>query len=45
VTVTPLVTGNGLLTLVLTGPGSTAVSYASRQTAANPPQLVVDTAP
>ena len=45
VTVTSLVTGNGLLTLVLTGPGATAVSYASRETAANPPQLVVDTAP
>jgi parallel beta-helix repeat protein len=45
VTVTPLVTGNGLLTFVLTGPGATAVSYASRETSANPPQLVVDTAP
>jgi acid phosphatase type 7 len=45
VEVTPLVAGNGLLTLVMTGPGATAVSYASRETTANPPQLVVDTAP
>jgi hypothetical protein len=45
VPVTSLVTGNGLLTLVMTGPGATAVSYASREVAANPPQLVVNTAP
>jgi len=43
VSVTPLVTGNGALTFVLTGPGATAVSYASRETTANPPQLVVTT--
>lgn len=45
VPVTSLVTGNGLLTLVMTGPGATAISYASREVAANPPQLVVNTAP
>jgi chitodextrinase len=42
VTVTPLITGNGTYTIVLTGPGSTAVSFASRESS-NAPQLVVET--
>ena len=44
VDVTSLVTGNGLLSLALTSPSSTAVRYSSRQ-AADQPELVVVTAP
>jgi hypothetical protein len=43
--VTPYVTGNGLYNLALTGPGTTAISLASRESGANAPQLVVETAP
>lgn len=42
VDVTPLITGNGTYDLALTGPGSTAVSFGSRESA-NRPQLVVGT--
>jgi parallel beta-helix repeat protein len=40
VDITSLISGNGTYSVALTGPGSTAVSYASRESA-NPPQLVV----
>ena len=40
VDVTSLVTGNGLISLALTSPSSTAVRYASRQSS-NPPELVI----
>jgi parallel beta-helix repeat protein len=40
VNVTSYVTGNGTYSLALTGPGSTAISYASSETA-NAPQLIV----
>ena len=43
--VTAYVTGNGTYNLALTTPGSTAVSLASRQSGANAPQLIVETAP
>ena len=43
--VTAYITGNGTYNLALTTPGSTAVSLASRQSGANAPQLVVETAP
>jgi hypothetical protein len=42
VDVTSLITGNGTFTLVMTGPGGTAVSFASSESA-NAPQLVVET--
>jgi parallel beta-helix repeat protein len=41
VDVTPLVTGDGPISLVLTGPGTTAISYGSRESA-NQPQLVIE---
>jgi parallel beta-helix repeat protein len=41
VDVTSYITGNGTYSLALTGPGSTAISYASRESA-NAPQLVVN---
>lgn len=44
VDVTSLVSGNGLLSLALTGPGATAVSFGSREST-TPPQLIVETAP
>ena len=44
VDVTSLVSGNRLLSLALTGPGATAVSFGSREST-TPPQLVVETAP
>jgi hypothetical protein len=43
--VTAYVTGNGTYNLALTTPGSTAVSLASRQSAANAPQLIIETVP
>jgi hypothetical protein len=44
VNVTAYVTGNGVLNVVLTTPSSTAINYASRQSA-NAPQLVMTVAP
>jgi parallel beta-helix repeat protein len=41
VDVTSLISGNGTYSLALIGPGSTAVSYASRESA-TPPELVVN---
>ena len=43
--VTAYITGNGTYNLALTTPGSTAISFASRQAGANAPQLIVETAP
>jgi len=41
VDVTSLITGNGMVSLALTGNGSTAVSFVSREGGANAPQLVI----
>ena len=38
---TSMITGNGTYSMALIGPGSTAVSYASRESA-TPPELVVN---
>jgi len=43
--VTAYITGNGTYNLALTTPGSTAISFASRQAGANAPQLMVETTP
>ena len=43
VDVTNLVTGNGVISLALTGMNSTAVSLASRETGAKAPQLIITT--
>jgi hypothetical protein len=43
--VTAYVTGNGTYNLALTTPGSTAISFASRQAVTNSPQLIVETTP
>jgi hypothetical protein len=43
--VTAFVTGNGTYNLALITPGSTAISLASRESGANAPQLVIETAP
>jgi hypothetical protein len=43
--VTAYVTGNGIYSLAVTTPGSTAISLASRESGANTPQLVIETAP
>jgi hypothetical protein len=43
--VTAYITGNGSYNLALTTPGSTAISFASRQASANAPQLIVETTP
>lgn len=40
-----LVTGNGLISLALTTTGTTTQSYASRETGATAPQLVIQTSP
>lgn len=45
VDVTAHITGNGTFNLALTTPGSTAVSLASRESGANAPQLIIETAP
>lgn len=42
--VTTYITGNGTYNLALTTPSSTAISFASRETA-NTPQLIVETSP
>jgi hypothetical protein len=41
--VTPLITGNGVISLAITGLNPTAVSLASRESGANAPQLVITT--
>ena len=43
VDITPLVTGNGLVSIVLLTTNTTALSLASRETGANAPQLVITT--
>jgi hypothetical protein len=43
VDITALVTGNGTYNLALTVPGTTAISFASRESGANAPQLIVET--
>jgi hypothetical protein len=43
--VTAYFTGNGTYNLALTTPGSTAISFASRQAVTNAPQLIVETTP
>jgi len=43
--VTAYITGDGTYNLVLTTPGSTAVSLASRESGANAPQLIIETSP
>jgi hypothetical protein len=43
--VTGYVTGNGTYSLALTTPSSTAISLASRESGANTPQLLIETAP
>jgi hypothetical protein len=43
--VTAYITGNGTYTIGLTTPGSTAISFASRESSANAPQLILETAP
>jgi hypothetical protein len=40
--VTAYITGNGVFSLALTTPGSTALSLASRQSGANAPQLIIE---
>jgi hypothetical protein len=42
VDVTPLISGDGVYTIVLTGPGTTAISLGSRESP-NPPQLLIET--
>jgi parallel beta-helix repeat protein len=44
VDVTPLITGDGVYTIVLTATGTTAISLGSRESL-NAPQLVIETAP
>jgi hypothetical protein len=43
--VTAYITGNGTYNLVLTTPGTTAVSLASQESGANEPQLIIETLP
>jgi hypothetical protein len=43
--VTGYITGNGTYNLALTTPSSTAISFASRESAANAPQLIIETGP
>jgi acid phosphatase type 7 len=43
--VTAYITGNGTYSIAVTTPGSTAVSLASREASANPPQLIIETGP
>ena len=45
VDVTSYITGNGTYNLGLTTPSNTAISFASRESGANAPQLVIETAP
>jgi hypothetical protein len=43
VDITAYITGNGTYNLALTVPGSTAISFASREAGSNAPQLIVET--
>jgi glucose/arabinose dehydrogenase/PKD repeat protein len=43
--VTAYITGNGTYNLALTPLGTTAISFASRESGANAPQLIVETTP
>jgi hypothetical protein len=43
--VTAYITGNGTFNLALTPLGTTAISFASRESGANAPQLVIETSP
>jgi len=43
--VTSYITGNGIYNLALTTPSSTAISFASRESSANAPQLIIETSP
>jgi len=43
--VTPYITGNGTYNLGLSTLSSTAISFASRESGANAPQLVIETSP
>lgn len=43
--VTAYITGNGTYSLALTTPGSTAISFASREAGARAPQLIIETVP
>lgn len=43
--VTAYITGNGTFNMALTPLGTTAISFASRESGANAPQLVVETSP
>jgi hypothetical protein len=43
--ITPYITGNGIYSLGLTTPGSTAISLASSEAGANVPQLIIETVP
>jgi hypothetical protein len=43
--ITPLVTGNAVLSLGLTTTNSTAISLGSRESGATAPQLIIETAP
>jgi hypothetical protein len=45
VDVTPLLTGNGTYNIALTTTNATAFSLASRESGANAPQLIIETAP
>ena len=42
---TAYITGDGSYDVALTTPGSTAVSFASRESGANAPQLIIETTP
>lgn len=43
VDVTSFITGNGVFNLGLTTPGSTAISFGSREAGTNAPQLIIET--
>jgi hypothetical protein len=45
VDVTLLINGDGTYSLALTTPHTTAISFASRETGANAPQLIIETGP
>jgi hypothetical protein len=45
VDLTPLITGNGTYYLALTTASNTAVSFGSRESGANAPQLIIETIP
>jgi hypothetical protein len=45
VDITPLITGNGTVSIALTTTNTTAFSLASREAGTNAPQLIVETSP